>query len=199
MAKLVFFLILLLGVQNLFAQNLFGITRVTTKAGAVIDAPRPDSKHYQIRFPLSEYEVEAKAFCYEYIDGKYKQSDFDKVMHVMIPKATNFMVDFVPELQTNGAFKLYMYSPGVTRYWRMFCDANKCLKFVPYEIREMLPGKSFNALLVYEDEKDGRVERLVSKYLVNGVLKTNSKADKVLYSSLKRYSILSYTIENKMQ
>lgn len=79
----------------------------------------------------------------------------------------------------------------------MFPEENKNLKFVLYPTTETLLKKPLNVLLVYEDDKDGSMERLVNKYIKNGALKTSSDSDKKLRSMLKRYSVLYYIIDDR--
>lgn len=180
-------------------QNMFGIRRVTTKAGTIVDAPRSDSKHYMIKIPKSQQDVDLMLCFHEFVDGKLKESDriFTMQSLIPIPKGGIFNLDFVPEIQSNGTFKLYLYSPGGVRCCYMFPEGNKSLKFVLYATPETVLDKSLSALLVYEDDKEGSIERLVSKYMVDGTLKANVDSDKKLRSKLKRYSLLYYTITDK--
>lgn len=200
MNKFIAILVFALGVNvTMYAQNssMFGIRKVNTKAGAVVDAPRLNSKHYKIQTSKLLNDVDLTLFFHEYVDGKYKENDLGRAMSTSIPKEHTFNLDFVPELQPNGTFKLYVFYPGVTRYYYMFPEENKNLKFVLYPTTETLLKKPLNVLLVYEDDKDGSMERLVNKYIKNGALKTSSDSDKKLRSMLKRYSVLYYIIDDR--
>lgn len=197
MNKLIVFFIYVLGVNAIYAQNTFGIRRVNTKVGTVVDAPRIDSKHYKIQLPELKQDVDIKLLFHEYVDGAYKEGNLNNTMHFTIPKEHLFVMDFVPELQPSGAFKLYIFYPGVTRYCYMFPDKNKTLKFAPYATAKTSFNESLNMLLIYEDNEDGEIERLVNKYIVDGVLNIDLNSDKRLRSMLKRYSVFYYIIDDK--
>lgn len=197
MNKQIFFLIFLTGATSLYGQNLFGIRRVTTRAGTVTNVPHRDSKHYRIQLPNFNYDVDVRLFFHEYVNGNKKLDNFDNSMHITISKGNVFTMDFVPELESNGIFKLYMYYPGVTRYCYMFREHDKILKFIPYKKTDNIFDLPINVLLVYEDDKDGTMEKLVNSYSENGILKTDSKSDFKLRSQLKRYSIYYYIIDDR--
>lgn len=197
MNKFIVFLILILGVNTIYAQNMFGIHRVNTKAGTVVDAPRIDSKHYKIQLPKFKQDVDIRLFFHEYVDGEYKENDLGNTMYFPTPKERAFIMDFVPEMQYSGNFKLYMFYPGVIRYCYMFPEENRYLKFIPYATTKALLSTPINILLVYEDDEDGKMEQLVNKYTVDGTLQTNTNTDRKLRSMLKHYSIFYYIIDER--
>lgn len=177
-------------------NNIFGIRRVNTKAGTVVNAPRPDSKKYNIRIPKMQQEVDVTFVFQEYIDGKPIKSDLPHVMRTKIHKDHDFNLVFVPEIQDNGTFKLFMFRPGVIDCNYMFPMESKSLKFVLYASAKIVLNKSLNAILVYEDNEYDSMEKMVNQYIVNGYLELNSNSDKKLRSKLNRYSVFYYKINS---
>lgn len=195
--KYILCVILLFSVHSMSAQNNLGIRRVTTKKGTMLDILRPDSKHYKILFSKFTQDVDLRFFLQEYVDGKYISSNLPNKIQIPINKGDTFVMDFVPEIQSNGTFKLYLFCPGSTSYFYMFPNNGKCLKFISYTTTKTLYDKQIMALLVYEDNYNGEIEHFINKYTIKENSQLNLNYDKKVRSKLKRYSIFYYIIESK--
>lgn len=76
MNKFIAILVFALGVNvTMYAQNssMFGIRKVNTKAGAVVDAPRLNSKHYKIQTSKLLNDVDLTLFFMNMLMGNIKK------------------------------------------------------------------------------------------------------------------------------
>lgn len=177
-------------------NNMFGIRRVNTKAGTVVNAPRSDSKKYNIKIPKMQQDLDVTFVFQEYADGKPIKSDLPHIIRTKIHRDHDFNLVFVPEIQKNGTFQLFIFRPGVIDCNYMFPMDNKSLKFVLYPSAKTILNKPLNTILVYEDNENDSMEKLVNKYVKDGYLEINSNLDKKLRSKLKRYSVFYYIINS---
>lgn len=177
-------------------------TTITTRRG---DRPPLDlsvsanSERIKTRF---EIDNDSLLFCFlyinEYVDGeRVINTSFDRLYAFGgLKKGSMCFWEMIPDISAGDSLKLVFNFPGFATMREKKTLPGKCFKYVSYEhASSFMQKEETPLLLIYEDDTDtGETEKIVQKYLKNGLLKSNSKE---ILSKIERYFIVYYTHKEK--
>jgi hypothetical protein len=198
----VFFIILVVGfiTHDLLAQQRPpGIMLKTGKIGERLpEEPAPDSERFKMSRIIPKDTCLFTMHLKEYVDGK-KIDEFNPLLETVysgrFSKGRKVSWEIVPDTSSD-TLEIFVYFPGMIARPLKIPGTGKCFKYAPYRLVEEVGRRDeIPLMLFYEDDlASHETDNLVRRSLTDGKLNPDAAKNKALLLKIKRYVLLSYTL-----
>ena len=160
--------------------------------------PAENSEYIKYKIPEFSYEIHFSLYIKEYIDGK-EIPDSLSLSRILSGNFSNenIIFELVPDTGDISNFELFTYTPGFTSYKNKIPNKNSTFKYCQFQKHDEIQfEKETPLLLIYEDDiSDSKTEALIKPLLKNNILTEDAAKKGNIYSKIKRYCIVYYTIK----
>ena len=163
----------------------------------MIPKPSAHSEHIKIITPALASDVSFNLRIKEYVNGKEVSDYLSNIFTGNVSKGNKIIFELVPDKSDLFHFKLFTYFPGST--WARYKKpkTNSTFKYCQFQRKDEINLETEVPLLfIYEDNiSDSNVEVFINSLLENNKLSESVAQEKNIYSIIKRYCIVYYTIK----
>lgn len=161
--------------------------------------PAKEAERFKIKFLIENdtayFTLKAEKLKY----AKHFEDQFynDRIIYLPnLRKGEIVFFELVPDISLSNKLTLFSYFPGMTSFKFMDCPDNKLFKYKLFE-KPIKGNISSGALiLIYIDDKDNNVEKLVNKYCVNNLIVNSPNKNIELLKKIELCMLIHYKIED---
>jgi hypothetical protein len=197
------FLILFLWMASVITGNVmaqqkpYGVTLKTTKKGDPNPyEPAPDSERFKMNCVAKKDTTAFFMYLREYVDGEKVYNESERIISGRDKKGHKFSWEVVPDVSAENILRVYVYVPGFTAHRMKASVKGKSFNYVPYRLKDDTgQTEDVPLMLFYEDDTETHeMKTLVQKHTIDGKLDPDATKNKALLAKIKRYAILTYTL-----
>ena len=160
--------------------------------------PQPAENSEYIKYKIPEFsdDIHFSLYIKEYTDGKEIPDTLSRILSGNVSKE-NIIFELVPDTSDIKIFELFTYTPGFISYNNKVPNKNSTFKYYQFQKHDEIQfEKETPLLLIYEDDiSDSKTEAFIKPLLKNNILTEDAAKKGNLYSKIKRYCIVYYTIK----
>jgi hypothetical protein len=178
-------------------QKPSGITLKTTKRGEPSPyEPSPDSERFKMKCVAKKDTTAFFMYLREYEGGKKIYDETERINFGRARKGAKFSWEVVPDVSAENILRVYVYFPGFIAHRMKVSVKGKYFNYVPYQLKDDTgQTEDVPLMLFYEDDAETHeMEALVQKQTIDGKLNPAAAKNKALLVKIKRYAILTYTL-----
>ena len=163
-----------------------------------IPHPAENAEYFKYKIPEFSYDIHFGLHIKEYIDGKEipdMSLSGTRILSGNASKGITF--ELVPDTSDISIIELFTYTPGYTLYKSKIPNENSTFKYCQFQKHDEIQfEKETPLLLIYEDDlAEAKTEAFLKPLLKNNILTEDAAKKGDIYSKIKRYCIVSYTIK----
>lgn len=162
--------------------------------------PAKDAERFKMRFTIKNdaayFTLKAEKLKYaKHFEDQYYN---DRIIYWPdLKKGEIVFFELVPDISLSNKLTLFTYFPQMTSFKFMNCPENNHFKYKLFEIPTKQNNNSGPLMLIYIDDKDNNIEKLVNKYCNNNLITNSPNKYEKLLKEIELCMLIHYEMDNK--
>lgn len=159
--------------------------------------PSPTLKINKIKSSKFISETTVSLYIDEYTINQKVGTDDNLLDSRTYSKNDYFSAEIVADTANCEKLTIYTMLPGTISFKYRHVNKDYKFKSIPFVHKTLSDDKNIPLILLYEDDIDNNMEKIINKYVRNDSLLIQFDCQKKPFSEIKRYMTINYTTTSK--